>query len=181
METQRKKTSRRKENKTASIFSKCLLSKNANIPVKFVGRNIKKTLEAQIKSEIEGKCIVEGFIKPNSVEVISYSSGVIQGNEARFNVIINCLVCYPVEGMLIQCIAKNITKAGIRGDVVGESPSPIICYVSRDHHTNSPQFSSISEGDNFVCRVIGQKFELNDKYVSVLGEIPLDKDTKNNK
>ena len=131
METQRKKPGKKKDNKPTSIFSKCLLSKNANLPVKFVGKNLKKTLEAKIKSEIEGKCIVEGFIKPNSVEIISYSSGVIQGNEARFNVIINCLVCYPVEGMLIQCIAKNITKAGIRGDVVGESPSPIICYISR--------------------------------------------------
>ena len=178
MQTQKKRTTKKKENKTSSIFSKCLLSKNANLPVKFVGKNLKKTLETKLKSEIEGKCIVEGFIKPESVEVLSYSSGVIQGNEARFNVVINCMVCYPVEGMMIQCIAKNITKAGIRGEVVGESPSPIICFVSRDHHTNSPQFSSISEGDIFTCRVIGQKFELNDKYVSVLGEIPLDKENR---
>ena len=118
METQKKRTTKKKENKTSSIFSKCLLSKNANLPVKFVGKNLKKTLETKLKSEIEGKCIVEGFIKPESVEVLSYSSGVIQGNEARFNVVINCMVCYPVEGMMIQCIAKNIT--GLKRNKVSE-------------------------------------------------------------
>ena len=33
METQKKKTTKRKESKTTPIFSKCLLSKNANLPV----------------------------------------------------------------------------------------------------------------------------------------------------
>ena len=50
METQRKKPGKKKDNKPTSIFSKCLLSKNANLPVKFVGKNLKKTLEAKIKS-----------------------------------------------------------------------------------------------------------------------------------
>jgi len=50
-----------------------------------------------------------------------------------------------------------------------------VCFVSRDHHANSNQFNAIEENDNFMCRVIGQRFELNDQYISVLGEIPLEK------
>ena len=29
----------------------------------------------------------------------------------------------------------------------------------------------IKEGDEFTTRVIGQRFELNDKYISIIGEI----------
>ena len=84
-------------------------------------------------------------------------------------------MCYPVEGMVITCIARNITKAGIRAETSEESPSPIVCFVSRDHHSNSSQFSAIEENQTFSCKVIGQRFELNDKYVSVLAELTIDK------
>ena len=51
--------------------------------------------------------------------------------EIKFHVIIECEVCSPVEGMLINCVARNITKAGIRADSSDESPSPIICFAAR--------------------------------------------------
>jgi len=177
METQRKRQGKRKDGKPSSpIFSKCLLSRKTTMEVKYVGKNIKSLLERKIKAEIEGKCMVEGYIKNDSVELISYSSGVIQGNGVQFDIVISCMVCYPVEGMLITCTAKNITKAGIRGEIANEDPSPIVCFVSRDHHINSPQFTAVKEGEKFICRIIGQKFELNDKYVSVLGEIPIERE-----
>jgi len=34
-----------------------------------------------------------------------------------------------------------------------------------------PYFSTIKENDNFVARVIGQRFELNDSYVSIIAEL----------
>jgi hypothetical protein len=73
--------------------------------------------------------------------------------------------------MLIQCIAKNITKAGVRAESSDEKPSPVIVFITRDHHYMSSQFSAIQEGDKFVARVIGQRYELNDKYVSVIAEL----------
>jgi hypothetical protein len=76
-----------------------------------------------------------------------------------------------VEGMLIQCVAKNITKAGIRAESADESPSPIVVFITRDHNYTMPYFSLIKENDKFNARVIGQRFELNDKYVSIIAEI----------
>jgi hypothetical protein len=32
-------------------------------------------------------------------------------------------------------------------------------------------FHSIKEDDKFVAKVIAQRFELNDKYISIIGEI----------
>jgi len=72
--------------------------------------------------------------------------------------------------MLIDCIARNITKAGIRAEL-GDDISPVVIFIARDHNYLSDYFNSISENDNIKVRVIGQRFELNDKYVSVIAEI----------
>ena len=73
--------------------------------------------------------------------------------------------------MNLNCIAKNITKAGIRAESVDEQPSPFVLFIARDHYFASEYFNSIEENEKFVARVIAQRFELNDKYVSVIAEL----------
>lgn len=162
---------KRREIKYSSIYSKAMITRNISIPIKFVGKNIQETIEKNIGLLFESKCIVEGFVKPGSSKIITYSSGLVRGTNIQFEVVFECLVCCPVEGMLIQCIAKNITKAGIRAETSDETPSPVIIFITRDHHYMNAQFSTIQEGDKFLARVIGQRYELNDKYVSVIAEL----------
>ena len=182
MENQKqKKTGKKKDGKLDGIYSKCLITKSITLDMKHVGKQLKSVLEKSIKSTIEGKCIVEGFVKLDSTKIISYSSGVITSEKIKFDVIIECEVCSPVEGMLINCVARNITKAGIRADSADESPSPIICFVARDHHSSMSNFNSINEGDIFLVRVLGQRFELNDKQISIIGELVIDKEKNDNK
>ena len=73
--------------------------------------------------------------------------------------------------MLIECVAKNITNAGIRAESSSEKVSPIVVFVTRDHHYMNAYFSEIQENDTFLARVIGQRYELNDKYVSIIAEL----------
>jgi hypothetical protein len=73
--------------------------------------------------------------------------------------------------MLISCVAKNITKAGIRAESANDVPSPVVVFIAKDHHYNISYFNEVKEGDKITVRVIGQRFELNDKYVSVIGEL----------
>lgn len=177
METSKqKKTGKRKDSRLDSIYSKCLITKSIILEMKYIGKQLKGVIEKKIKSNIEGKCIVEGFVKFDSVKIISYSSGVVTSEKIRFDVAIECEVCSPVEGMLINCVARNITKAGIRADSADESPSPIICFIARDHHSSMSNFNAINEGDTFLVRVLGQRFELNDKQISIIGELVLEKD-----
>ena len=81
--------------------------------------------------------------------------------------------------MNLNCIAKNITKAGIRAESVDEQPSPFVLFVARDHYFASDYFNAIEENEKFVARVIAQRFELNDKYVSIIAElVPQSKEGK---
>ena len=161
---------KKKEIKYSGIYSRSLITRSVVLPIVTIGKNIKETIEKCIAINFEGKCIVEGFVKPSSSKIITYSSGVVQGTNIKFEVVFECQICCPVEGMLIPCIAKNITKAGIRAESDEEVPTPIVVFIMRDHHYMSKYFSSINENDKIMVRVIGQRFELNDKYVSIIGE-----------
>jgi len=169
---------KKKEAKVITIYSRCLITRNILLPMTSVGKNLKETIEKNIVSNFEGKCVVEGFVKPESSKVITYSSGLIQGTNVSFEVVFECEICCPVEGMLISCVAKNITKAGIRAESADESPSPVVVFIARDHHFSVSQFASVQEGDKIMARVIGQRFELNDKYISIIAELVVEKSQK---
>ena len=162
----------------ASIYSRSLITRSLSLPITSIGKNIQETIEKNIATNFEGKCVVEGFIKPGSCKIITYSSGMVHATNIKFEVVFECQICCPVEGMLITCIAKNITKAGIRGESADDNPSPVVVFVMRDHHYTNAYFSTIQEEGKFVARVIGQRFELNDKYVSIIAELV---DTKKEK
>ena len=167
---------KRKEILIKPIYSRGLITRNVILPITNIGKNIKETLENSIAFNFEGKCLVEGFIRPNSSKIITYSSGLIErGNQISFEIIFECDICFPVEGTKINCIAKNITKAGIRAESAFDVPSPIVVFIARDHQYNIADFGSIKEDDKFTVRVIGQRFELNDKFVSIIGELVKEK------
>jgi DNA-directed RNA polymerase subunit E'/Rpb7 len=160
---------RQKEIKT--VYSPCQITKNIILPMTAIGKNLQQTLETTIAKMVGGKCIVEGYVKPGSIKIITFSSGIVKGENILFDVVFNCEVCYPVAGMNLNCIAKNITKAGIRAESADEQPSPFILFIARDHYYASEYFNSVEENEKFVARVIAQRFELNDKYVSIIAEL----------
>jgi DNA-directed RNA polymerase subunit E'/Rpb7 len=166
------KFNRKKDTRVSSIYSRCLITRSIVLPITAIGKNIKEVIEVNISSNYEGKCVVEGFIKPNSSKIITYSSGTIfRGSSIKFEVVFECEVCFPVEGMLISCVVKNITKAGVRAESSTDVPTPVVVFIAKDHHYNNSQFAEIEVGNPINVRVIGQRFELNDKYVSIIGEL----------
>tara|TARA_B100001769_G_C22112500_1_gene602363 strand:+ start:4050 stop:4784 length:735 start_codon:yes stop_codon:yes gene_type:complete len=162
-----KKPRRKKEH--MDIYHNTMITKNLSVPINNIGKNLSETLENIIRFEYEGKCISEGYVKPNSTKILTYSSGLVNSDSIIFEVVLECMICLPVEGMHINCNIKNITRAGIRAETE-ESPSPIVVFVARDHSTNS-KYNNLVENQEIIVRVIGQRFELNDKYISIIAEL----------
>lgn len=161
------------KSKQLDIYMTNIITRQIALPMYRVGKNIKNVLENLISNQIEGKCVAEGYIKKGSTKILTYSSGILKGENVIFEVVFECQVCSLVEGMKVKVIAKNITKAGIRAETE-ENPSPVVVFVARDHHVSSDKstyFSSIKPDDIIEVRVIGQRYELNDKYISVIAEL----------
>ncbi len=170
----KRSTPRKKDN----IYNEMIINKTVSIPMQNVGANLIANISTSIENEISGKCIKEGFIKPNSIKIINYSNGVLQDNYIIFQVVIECEVCYPVEGQILNCFAKNITKAGIKAEIQNDENNPLVIFVARDHNYLSKNFSNIKENESLEVRVIGQRFELNDTQISVIGTLVENKTPK---
>ena len=153
------------------IFSKAQITQRIALPITVIGKDLHQTIERVISELISNKCIEEGFVKDNSVKLISYSSGTMKNDKVIFDALIECDIVYFTSGALVSCVCQNITKAGIKGISSIEKPSPFIIFISRDQFYSDEKFLSIKEGDNFISRVIAQKFELGDSYISVIGAI----------
>jgi DNA-directed RNA polymerase subunit E'/Rpb7 len=162
---------KKRESQQLNIFSRGLLTRSILISIIDIGNNLHSLIEKVIKKEMEGKCTVEGFIKHDSCNILTYSSGLVQATNVKFEVVFECQIACPVEGTIIKCRVKNVTKAGICAESLHERPSPIIVFIARDHHFMSEYFSSIKEQDEIEIKVIGQRFELNDKVISVIATL----------
>ena len=161
----------RQKETTSSVYSPCQITKTIILPMVSIGKNLKQTLETTIAKMVGGKCIVQGYVKPESIRIITFSSGIVKGENIIFDVVFNCDVCYPVSGMKLNCIVKDITKAGIRAESIDENPTPFVIFIARDHYFASEYFNSIEENEKIVVGVIAERFELNDKYVSVIAKL----------
>jgi len=158
--------------KIYGVYIKSMLTTKVILAIGEIGQNLKQNLEKKIAAKIEGKCGVEGFIQPKSVNIKTYSNGVVNGGFVEFQIVFECMICRPVEGMLIECVVKTITKAGIHAEVVGKDDvKPIVAHIARDHNYNDLRFNSVKEKDEIMIKVLGVRFELNDPYITVIGKL----------
>ena len=147
-----------------------ILSMKIHLPITEVGGNIKQNLERMIVSKTEGKCIVEGFIRPDSVRILTYSAGKLHSGSVEFQTTFECMVCHPVEGSLVRCKCNTITKAGVHAEVVDKQGNiPITVFIARDHHLNNFMFEKVVENAQLLVNVIGIRYELNDANICAIG------------
>lgn len=166
----------KKEAKYYGVYIKSILEKKVSVPITQIGRNIKEVLENKINESISGKCISEGFVRPNSIIITSYSSGMVQNEDIDFVVIFECMIAHPVENQWLECQTHTITKAGIHARVMDGDNIPIHVFIAKEHHTRDNYFNSIKENMNIKAKVIGIRYELNDPYICAICKL-LETDT----
>jgi DNA-directed RNA polymerase subunit E'/Rpb7 len=160
--------------KTAAPYTKSLLNIRIALAITEIGNHIKDRLTKKIAALVEGRCIEHGYVMPASVVLMTHSSGTVFGDTIEFNAIYECYVCFPVEGLRLDAIARTITKAGIHAEVVdSQGNTPITVFIAREHHHSETHFASVSESDTIKATVIGARFELNDPYICVIASLDI--------
>ena len=86
-------SSKSKRRRVVGIYSPMLITRKVSMNIVNVGSNIKQTLENVIAKQVEGRCVVEGFVKPLSCKILTYSSGTLKGSDVEFEIVFECLVC----------------------------------------------------------------------------------------
>ena len=155
------------------VYTPSVLTRRIALPVSRVDSKIKTTLEAILSKELDGKCTVEGFIRPgrkSSIRVLEYSCGILKQDTVHITAVFECDIALPFVGDVLECIVENKTHAGLKCRMDGEA-SPYVIFVARDHHHTLGRFASINDGDTINVTIVGQRFDVNDKFISVIATL----------
>lgn len=147
--------------------------------------NLEEYFVQYANKNLVNKCLKEGYISNDNINVVSYSSGKIKEDKLIFDVIYKFKICNPHENMILYAKIDNITKIGIKASLSDdETLNPIVIFASRLHNShiimeeqdnndsNSNPFKNIfKEGDIIKVKIIASRFEINDANLYLLGEI----------
>ena len=156
-----------------SLFNKQRIKRRLTIPFHKITRgvNVTELLATELAKQLEGHCSIEGYICPYTVSIHAHSCGTLAGANIVFDIVADCLICFPDERAIIKCVAKTITQAGIRAGATQLIPgrtSPIEVFLSRDMNNTNDLFHLIEENDILTVEIIGRRFVLHDTHVTII-------------
>jgi DNA-directed RNA polymerase subunit E'/Rpb7 len=130
------------------IYTETLITRSVQIPMSECGKNITEILHHTLKP-LEGKCITEGYLKKNSIEVVKFSSGIMKDHYAIFTVVCKCLIAIPFINQELECIVETNTIAGLQCKLHPDEESPFIIFLAKDHHMEDKTFFKLCSGVYF--------------------------------
>lgn len=163
------------------VFIKSLITEKVKVKPKFLCQDISSFLLFQLRAKFEGKCSSYGLIKPGSIYISKHSIGKIMDVSLNGDIVYNVQffadVCNPAVGNILKAKVVNMNKFGILAECsinVKRDIFPIIEIIVAKGSVDgdgSYNIDDIKPNDIVTIEVLGKKFELNDKKISVVGKI----------
>lgn len=152
------------------IYFHTQIKRRVSLNPRYLDENFPKFIEKIIKNNMEGKCIKEGWVAPNSVVILNRSMGKLNTNQFNgnilFDVLVGAMICNIPVNSVIKVKAKKITKLGVMSEM-----GPLMIIVPREIHTIKEPFRDIKPGTEIELVVVGKTFELNSKVITVYAKL----------
>ena len=150
-----------------------VISDRVNIRPMHFTSCFEQVITVAAKKKLEGKICKSGYVRPDSVLVLSrslgyYNSAHFQG-QITFDVELVCDICHPVRGDTIFCEVVNLHQYGLRANA-GDN-NEIFVYVMREHHSDFFDDSKLREHCHILVEVVCTRCKLNDEKIIVTGKI----------
>ena len=157
-----------------SIYFNTALTTKILLQPEDINSQIDKVILDKIKLKYEGKCSREGYVKHDSSSITNRSLGTfIQGQfngNLQYKVNFTVDICNPAENQEIKCTVININKMGVLCIVSDDKNQPLKILLPRQNHIKNEEFPEIELKNKVLIKVIGKRFELEDHFISVIGE-----------
>ena len=138
---------------------------------------VNKLVVQKIKENIEGRCIGEGYVLPDSVNLVERSAISFPHESLQLHYSMNVryeyTLCNPNPGVILKCMVVTKNKIGILGKL-NDDKSPLVILIPTDLCDTQEKITIVNQskiGDIVNIEVIGKKFEQNDKKITVIAEI----------
>lgn len=135
--------------------------------------SVKEILTTKLKEKYERKCTANGYVRPDSIEILARSMGVAENGRFTGNLLydckIKCDVLYPTAGSSIPAMVIKVNKMG----AYAHFDDAIRVLLPRDMHVGIREFDDIREGDIVQVRLERSRFQANDPFISAVGTLEL--------
>jgi DNA-directed RNA polymerase subunit E'/Rpb7 len=165
------------------VFMNVLLDEKIKLEPRFITNNFKEELLKRLKEKLEGKCTRHGYIRINSIDIYKITPGIIElislNGNIQYKIYFHADVCNPMLGSVIKAKVMKINKFGILADAGYNDPVTdeflniieIIIAKNSVNIISDIDLETVNVGDNIRVEIIGKKYELNDKHISIVGKI----------
>lgn len=164
------------------IFVRVQLCEKVKLEPAFLSKNYKEEVLRRLKAKVEGICTKHGYIKPDSIDIYKICTGRVEliglNGNSMFDVYFFADVCNPLLGSIIKCQVSNINKFGILAEA-GNIIEAIIAKNSVSIQSDI-DLERVRIGDEVFIEVLGKKYELNDKKISLIARIVKSPDVQRN-
>lgn len=161
------------------IFVKSLLRDKVKIKPANLTPDIENVILQILRDKYEGRCSYHGYVRSGSIVIDKCSTGYVQAFSLNGDVIYNVSyfaeVCNPAIGLTVPVKVVNMNKFGILAEAYSRAKGlstpvlEVIIAKSMINIENEVPLDTVNVGDIINIEIIGKKFELNDKKISVVG------------
>ncbi len=133
----------------------------------------------KLQLSLEGICTRHGYIKPGSLEIVRRSVGQFVkqhfNGHLRFDVVCRAEVCNPPQNAIVEAVVKNKNELGVHAESslhIGDSDVPVLDIIIPKRAAGIQSEVDIAEvdvGDRIFVEVLGKRFQLNDRKISIIG------------
>ena len=156
-----------------SIFQKVKLRENIYLTSSDINHNIESIIVNKLRKKIEGKCIKEGYIRKNSIAILSRSLGVMNNSNfeagVHYVVVFSADVCHLSNGQMIEAEIENIDKSQVICYIGNPKESPIEIYMFKHHHVGNAEFANLNNHDIVNIKIACSKYDFNDTQIVAIG------------
>ena len=133
--------------------------------------DVKDMLVTKLKERHESKCNANGYVKPDSIDLVARSAGAAENGRYTGDFVYDCKmkceVLYPKGGMVMDVLVIKVTKMGVYA--VFEEAIRIL--VPRDIHIGNTAFDGIKEGDIIKIRLERSEIKTNAPFIMAVGKL----------
>jgi DNA-directed RNA polymerase subunit E'/Rpb7 len=159
-----------------NIYIRMLLCERVKLEPSFLHRQYRDEVVRRLKLKVEGLCSRHGFIRPDSIEIHKICTGKVElvglNGNTEFDVVFYADVCNPMLGSVIKCRVSNINKFGI----LAEAENVIEAIIAKNsvNIQSDVDLDKVRIGDDIFIEVVGKKYELNERKISLIGRVVRD-------
>jgi ribA/ribD-fused uncharacterized protein len=152
-----------------------------------LSNSITDILKMKLTREIEGICVNDGYIKKNSIKIISKSMGKLListfEGDIVYTIKYSAQICNPPINSIIMAKVKSINKMGVIAESSQDDETPLNILLAVQHHIErleseagvsekiNEDFKRLQENDVIYVKIAGKRFEYGDSQISVIGKL----------